>query len=84
MAEFITICPVEEIPNGKREVFDINGRWVAIFCVDNRFYAIEDACTHDGNILTEDAKGNPIPSSSLRHSGWKSDQSAGCKRYTLV
>jgi 3-phenylpropionate/trans-cinnamate dioxygenase ferredoxin component len=61
MAEFITICPVEEIPNGKREVFDINGRWVAIFCVDNRFYAIEDACTHDGNILTEDAKGNPIP-----------------------
>jgi 3-phenylpropionate/trans-cinnamate dioxygenase ferredoxin component len=34
---------------------------VAIFCVDNRFYAIEDMCTHDGNILTEDAKGNPVP-----------------------
>jgi 3-phenylpropionate/trans-cinnamate dioxygenase ferredoxin component len=61
MAEYITICPISDIPNGKREVFDINGRWVAIFNVDNRYYAIEDVCTHDGNTLTEDARGNPVP-----------------------
>jgi 3-phenylpropionate/trans-cinnamate dioxygenase ferredoxin subunit len=61
MADYVTICPISDIPNGKREVFDINGRWVAIFNVDNRYYAIEDVCTHDGNTLTEDAKGKPVP-----------------------
>ncbi len=61
MGEFITICPVSEIPEGQREVFDVNGRWVAIFCVSERYYAIEDVCTHDGQTLTENAKGQPVP-----------------------
>ncbi|MGB1287215.1 MAG: Rieske (2Fe-2S) protein [Aggregatilineales bacterium] len=61
MAEFITICPASDIPDGSREVFSIKNRWVAIFNVGDKYYAIEDLCTHDGNILTEDAAGNPVP-----------------------
>ncbi len=59
--EFHEICPIADICVGGREIFDINGHWVAVFNVGGRFYAIDDVCTHDGNTLTEDAKGNPVP-----------------------
>ena len=61
MTTFHPVCPVADIPEGAREVFEVNGRWVAIFCVSGRYYAIDDMCTHDGNTLTEDARGNPVP-----------------------
>lgn len=61
MAEFITVCPAEEIPDGSREVFEIKGKWVAIFAVSGRYYAIEDLCPHDEGVLTEDEQGNPMP-----------------------
>ena len=59
--EFITVCPVDVIPEGQRAVFSIKDRWIAIFCVSGRYYAIEDVCTHDGNVLSEDLGGNEIP-----------------------
>jgi 3-phenylpropionate/trans-cinnamate dioxygenase ferredoxin subunit len=65
--EFHEICPVADIPVGGREVFDIQGKWVAVFNVGGTFYAIDDVCTHDGNTLTEDEKGNPVP---LVSSAW--------------
>ncbi|MCB9459951.1 MAG: Rieske 2Fe-2S domain-containing protein [Anaerolineaceae bacterium] len=61
MSDYVSVCPVSDIPEGHREVFGINDHWVAIFCISGRFYAIEDLCTHDGNILTEDSDGNPVP-----------------------
>lgn len=61
MKEFITVCPVEDIPDGRRAVFSIKDRWVAIFNVGNKYYAIEDVCTHDGNVLTEDLEGHEVP-----------------------
>jgi len=61
MTTFHPVCPATDIPEGAREVFEVNGRWVAIFCVGGRYYAIDDMCTHDGNTLTEDARGNPVP-----------------------
>lgn len=61
MAEWLTVCAAEDIPTGAREVFDVDGRWVAVFNVDGQYYAIEDVCTHDGNALTEDAQGRPVP-----------------------
>jgi nitrite reductase/ring-hydroxylating ferredoxin subunit len=61
MKAFITVCPVEDIPEGQRAVFSIKDRWIAIFCVSGKYYAIEDLCTHDGNVLTEDLDGNEVP-----------------------
>lgn len=61
MPEFITVCPTEEIPAGQRAVFSIKDRWVAIFNVSDKYYAIEDVCTHDGNTLTEDDNGSEVP-----------------------
>ena len=59
--EFIIVCPVDVISEGQRAVFSIKERWIAIFCVSGKYYAIEDLCTHDGNVLTEDLDGNEIP-----------------------
>lgn len=61
MAEFVTLCPADEIPDGTREVFNIGNHWIAVFNVGGTYYAVEDICTHDGNVLTEDEDGNEVP-----------------------
>ena len=53
MAEWITVARTDELGPGQREVYDINGRYIAVFNVDGVYYAIEDACTHDDGPLVE-------------------------------
>ncbi|MBN1967183.1 MAG: non-heme iron oxygenase ferredoxin subunit [Anaerolineae bacterium] len=53
MAEWLTLIDAGEIGPGDREVFDVNGYYVALFNVDGTYYAIEDACTHDDGPLAE-------------------------------
>ena len=59
MAEWVTLCPVSELPPGQREVFGVKGHWIAVFNVGGRVYAIEDLCTHDGNVLAFDLQDRP-------------------------
>jgi 3-phenylpropionate/trans-cinnamate dioxygenase ferredoxin subunit len=40
--------------NGEKSVIDVDGTEVAVFKIDDEFYAIEDVCSHDG---TEIASG---------------------------
>jgi 3-phenylpropionate/trans-cinnamate dioxygenase ferredoxin subunit len=49
----VTIAKAAEIPPGAREVFEIDGLYVAVFNVDGRYYAVEDRCTHDDGPLAE-------------------------------
>lgn len=53
MAEWITVAKTDEIGPGERDVVEIDGYYIAIFNVDGRYYAIEDACTHDDGPLAE-------------------------------
>jgi len=46
MTKWIPIAKTSEIPSGSRKVFDINDRRVAIFNVNDHYYAIESICTH--------------------------------------
>ena len=59
MAEWVTLCSSSEMLPGQREVFGVNGRWIAVFNVGGKVYAIEDLCTHDGNVLAFDLKDQP-------------------------
>jgi len=59
MQEWVTLCSVGELGPGQREVFGVKGRWIAVFNVDGQFYAIEDLCTHDGNVLAFDLQDRP-------------------------
>src|ERR1700694_5950321 len=42
-----------EVPAGGGRVFEVHGRAVAVFNVDNRFYAVDNECPHRGGPLGE-------------------------------
>jgi 3-phenylpropionate/trans-cinnamate dioxygenase ferredoxin subunit len=53
LPRFVTVAKTSEIPPGAREVFDVEGYWVAVFNVDGQYYAMEDVCTHDDGPVAE-------------------------------
>ncbi len=59
MSKWLTLCRESELPPGQREVFGVDGRWIAVFNVYGKIYAIEDLCTHDGNVLAFDERDQP-------------------------
>jgi 3-phenylpropionate/trans-cinnamate dioxygenase ferredoxin subunit len=54
MSKWITIFNENVLMNGENSVIDVDGTDVAIFKIDDEFFAIEDVCSHDG---TEIASG---------------------------
>ena len=53
MAEFVRVASRAELPPGARMLAEVDGRPIAVFNIDGRFYAIDDVCTHDGGPLAE-------------------------------
>ncbi len=53
MPQFITVARRGEIPEGRAKVVDIGGRAVAVFNAAGDFYAIANACLHEGGPLAE-------------------------------
>jgi len=53
MTNFLPVCPIAELPAGERALVEIDGRYVVIFNVAGRYYAIEDRCTHDDGPLAD-------------------------------
>ena len=54
MSEWINVFNENALMNGENSVIDLDGTDVAIFKIDDEFFAIEDVCSHDG---TEIASG---------------------------
>lgn len=52
-ARFVKVGKVSDVPEGRAETFDVEDRRIAVFHLDDGFYAIEDICTHDGGPLAE-------------------------------
>jgi 3-phenylpropionate/trans-cinnamate dioxygenase ferredoxin subunit len=52
MSAWVVVAREGEIAPGKFRVLDLDGTPVAVFNIDGTYYAIEDACTHDGGDLT--------------------------------
>lgn len=53
MTRYVTVAKTAEIPPGEREIFDVEGYYIAVFNVNGTYYAIEDRCTHDDGPLVE-------------------------------
>ena len=51
--DFIPVAQVAEIPVGRGRVYKIQGKSVALFNVDGRFYAINNICPHEGGPLAK-------------------------------
>ena len=50
MTHWIDIAPEGSLAEGEHVVVDLDdGTEVAVFRVQGQYYAVEDACTHDGN-----------------------------------
>lgn len=52
MSEWVNVARVEAIATGHPVHVEVDGTGIAVFKLDDAFYAIEDVCTHDGNKLT--------------------------------
>ena len=49
----LKIAVAEEVPPGEGRVVEAGGHTLALFNVDGRFYAIDNACAHRGGPLGE-------------------------------
>ena len=50
----VTICRLEELPEGEMRLVEADGRKIGVFrCDDGELYAIEDRCSHDDGPLAE-------------------------------
>lgn len=50
---FHTVATIAEIPDGQGRVFEVNDRLIAVFQDGGQFYAIDDACPHQGAPLSD-------------------------------
>lgn len=53
MSEFTKAATVDEIAENGCKVVQLGDKSIAVFRVDGEFYAIDNACTHDGGPLGE-------------------------------
>ena len=50
---FRTVARVGEVPEGQGRYFDVDGRPIAVFLDGGQYYAIDDACPHQGAPLSD-------------------------------
>ncbi len=50
---WVPVARTEEIPVGRVQVAEVNGRRIAVCHAEDGFYAIDDLCTHDGGPLDQ-------------------------------
>ena len=48
---FQMVARVDEIPQGTSKVVQVNGKSIAVFNIEGRFYAIYSVCPHEGGPL---------------------------------
>ena len=67
----IRLARTAEIPEGTGREFKVGEHYIAVFCSDGQWYAIEDECPHAGSPLNDGTVHRGIVS-CLRHS-WRFD-----------
>jgi nitrite reductase (NADH) small subunit/3-phenylpropionate/trans-cinnamate dioxygenase ferredoxin subunit len=50
---FQTVARVGEVLEGQGQVFEVNGRIIALFLDEGKYYALDDACPHAGAPLSD-------------------------------
>ena len=50
---YVRVGHASDVPPGRAEVFDVEDRKIAVYRLEDGFYAIDDICTHDGGPLAE-------------------------------
>lgn len=50
---FITVAKVGAIPESQGRCFEVSGRQIAVFLSDGAYFALDDACPHQGAPLCD-------------------------------
>jgi nitrite reductase (NADH) small subunit len=53
MAKFIAVAKVDEIPEGKGKMVEVNGRRISVWNAGGAFFAVDNSCPHRGAPLHE-------------------------------
>ena len=53
MSEIQRVATIDEIPVGGRKSLVFDERAVLLFRIGDKYYAVEDVCSHDGQPLTD-------------------------------
>lgn len=53
MGKFVRVASTTEIPAGSGKYIDVDGIPVAVFHIDDQYYATSDICTHEESSLAE-------------------------------
>ena len=53
MAEYRTVCTIDELPVGEGRLFEWEGRSIGVFHGTDGYYAMDDTCLHAGGPLHE-------------------------------
>ena len=82
------LCDASEIPEGKCKAFKIDGKGIAIYNVEGKFYGTQDFCRHKGGSLGKGELDGTVVICPLH--GWRFDVTSGecltqphCKKLTL-
>ena len=72
----VRIASAEDVPVGQGRVVEAGGRTLALFNVEGRFYALDNACAHRGGPLGEgDLEGATV---TCPWHAWRWDVTTGC------
>lgn len=74
-AGFVQVAPAREIAPGAGRTVEVAGWWLALFNVDGAFYAIDNACPHNGGPLGVGRLDGTIVSCPLH--AWEFDVTTG-------
>ncbi|HVN84221.1 MAG TPA: Rieske 2Fe-2S domain-containing protein [Candidatus Binatia bacterium] len=75
MAEFVRVAAAGDIPKGEGRTFELNGKKIAVFNCGGAYYAIDDACKHQGGPLGEGELDGTVVTCPWH--GWTYDVTSG-------
>ena len=70
-ATFHAVAKVGEIPEGQGRVFEVDGRLIAVFQAGGEYYALDDACPHQGAQLSDGVVYDVDRSVTCTWHGWR-------------
>jgi nitrite reductase/ring-hydroxylating ferredoxin subunit len=81
MATWVDAGSVEELPDGSRRLLRTGGCEIALFNVQDRVYALDDSCPHQGSsLVVGKVEGTTV---TCRAHGLHFDLATGCMRSSL-
>jgi 3-phenylpropionate/trans-cinnamate dioxygenase ferredoxin subunit len=50
---WVDVAPADDVPAGDHRVYEVEGRFIAVYHAAGDLYAVEDRCTHDDNPISD-------------------------------